>query len=258
MTAIQQPVLAVQNIRKSFGDHTVLKGISLSANQGDVISVLGASGSGKSTFLRCINLLEVPDGGEIKVAGETIIVDAKAHRHGHSASRRQIEQLRTRVAMVFQSFNLWSHRTVLENVMEGPRYVLKRPLAECKAQAEHLLNQVGLYARKDYYPEQLSGGQQQRVAIARALAMDPEVILFDEPTSALDPELVGEVLNVMRALADEGRTMLVVTHEMGFARNVANRVVFMHEGNIECEGDPDTLFTRHASPRFDQFISRMG
>ncbi len=157
--------------------------------------------------------------------------------------------------MVFQSFNLWSHMTVLQNVIEGPHYVLKRSKQECIEQAEQLLDRVGMLNRKDFYPAQLSGGQQQRVAIARALAMDPEVMLFDEPTSALDPELVGEVLKVMRSLAEEGRTMLVVTHELGFARHVSNRVVFMHQGTIDCDGAPEALFGAHGSPRFQQFIS---
>ncbi|WP_413739269.1 ABC transporter ATP-binding protein [Sodalis sp. RH21] len=242
-------------IRKSFGDQLVLKGISLDARQGDVISILGASGSGKSTFLRCINLLETPDEGTVAIGGETIVM--KRHRLGHQlpADRRQIDKIRARLGMVFQNFNLWSHLTVLQNVIEAPLHVLKRPRRECVAQGEALLAKVGLYDRRDFYPSQLSGGQQQRVAIARALAMDPEVMLFDEPTSALDPELVGEVLKVMRALADEGRTMLVVTHEMGFARGVSNRVVFMRQGNIEAQGTPDDLFNHHSSDRFRQFIS---
>ncbi len=247
--------LSMIGIRKSFGDQLVLKGISLDARQGDVISILGASGSGKSTFLRCINLLETPDEGTVAIGGETIVM--KRHRLGHQlpADRRQIDKIRARLGMVFQNFNLWSHLTVLQNVIEAPLHVLKRPRRDCVAQGEALLAKVGLYDRRDFYPSQLSGGQQQRVAIARALAMDPEVMLFDEPTSALDPELVGEVLKVMRALADEGRTMLVVTHEMGFARGVSNRVVFMHQGNIEAQGTPDELFNHHSSDRFRQFIS---
>lgn len=181
----------------------------------------------------------------------------KHHAHGHrlAANPKQIERLRSRLGMVFQSFNLWSHMTVLQNVIEGPHYVLKRSKQECIEQAEQLLDRVGMLNRKDFYPAQLSGGQQQRVAIARALAMDPEVMLFDEPTSALDPELVGEVLKVMRSLAEEGRTMLVVTHELGFARHVSNRVVFMHQGTIDCDGAPEALFGAHGSPRFQQFIS---
>jgi octopine/nopaline transport system ATP-binding protein len=247
--------LAVSDIHKSFGALEVLKGISIQAQQGDVISVLGASGSGKSTLLRCINLLEMPDSGVVSVGGETI--EMKRHARGHqlAANPKQVERLRSRLGMVFQSFNLWSHMTVLQNIIEGPYYVLKRNKRECIEQAEKLLDRVGLLNRKDFYPSQLSGGQQQRVAIARALAMDPEVMLFDEPTSALDPELVGEVLKVMRSLAEEGRTMLVVTHELGFARHVSNRVVFMHQGNIDCQGEPEALFGDQGSARFAQFIS---
>ncbi|WP_213990246.1 ATP-binding cassette domain-containing protein [Sodalis sp. dw_96] len=247
--------LSMIDIRKSFGDQQVLKGISLDARQGEVISILGASGSGKSTFLRCINLLEIPDEGTVAIGGETIRM--KRHESGGQfpADRRQIDSIRARLGMVFQSFNLWSHMTALQNVMEGPLHVLKKPRKQCLEQAERLLAKVGLYDRREYYPSQLSGGQQQRVAIARALAMDPEVMLFDEPTSALDPELVGEVLKVMRALAEEGRTMLVVTHEMGFARGVSNRVVFMHQGYIEAQGTPEAMFTQQGSERFRQFIS---
>ncbi|ACS86426.1 ABC transporter ATP-binding protein [Musicola paradisiaca] len=247
--------LSMIDIHKSFGALEVLKGISLDARQGEVISLLGASGSGKSTFLRCINLLETPDSGTVAVSGEMITM--KRHKHGHqiAADRQQVERLRTRLGMVFQNFNLWSHMTVLQNVIEGPLHILKRSRAECIERADALLAKVGLYERRDFYPVQLSGGQQQRVAIARALSMEPEVMLFDEPTSALDPELVGEVLKVMRGLAEEGRTMLVVTHEMGFARHVSNRVVFMQQGRIDCEGSPDAMFGGESSPRFQQFIA---
>jgi len=247
--------LSVSEIHKSFGSLEVLKGISLQAYKGDVISILGASGSGKSTLLRCINLLETPDSGVVSVGGETIEMKRDARGHQLAAKPKQVERLRTRLGMVFQSFNLWSHMTVLENVIECPHYVLKRNKRECIEQAEKLLDRVGLLNRKDFYPAQLSGGQQQRVAIARALAMDPEVMLFDEPTSALDPELVGEVLKVMRSLAEEGRTMLVVTHELSFARHVSNRVVFMHQGTIDSEGTPEEMFGDLRSPRFNQFIS---
>ncbi|WP_034944978.1 ABC transporter ATP-binding protein [Erwinia oleae] len=255
MTNLAPISLSMRDIHKSFGSLEVLKGISLDAHKGDVISILGASGSGKSTFLRCINLLETPDSGVVSVAGETI--EMKHHARGHrlAANHKQVEMLRSRLGMVFQSFNLWSHMTVLQNVIEGPRYVLKRDRQACIEQAEAILNRVGLLNRKDFYPSQLSGGQQQRVAIARALAMEPEVMLFDEPTSALDPELVGDVLKVMRSLAEEGRTMLVVTHEMGFARTVSNRVVFMHQGMIDCQGAPEAMFGEESSPRFQQFIS---
>ncbi len=248
------PAISVRNIHKSFGQHEVLRGISLDAHDGDVISILGASGSGKSTFLRCINLLETPDEGEITVAGETIAM--KRNRAGSlmPADRKQVDRIRSELAMVFQSFNLWSHMTVLQNLIEGPIHVLKRPRAECIAEAEALLEKVGLAERRNYYPAHLSGGQQQRAAIARALAMQPKALLFDEPTSALDPELVGEVLKVMRSLAEEGRTMLVVTHEMAFARNVSDRVMFLHEGVVEADGAPEDIFTNSESERFRQFI----
>lgn len=247
--------LSMIDIRKSFGEHLVLKGLSLDARQGDVISLLGASGSGKSTFLRCINLLETPDSGTVAVSGETIHMTRLANGQQQAASRRQVELIRAKLGMVFQEFNLWAHMTALENVMEGPRYVQKKSRQECLEKAQALLARVGLYERQHFYPAQLSGGQKQRVAIARALAMDPEVMLFDEPTSALDPELVGEVLKVMRSLAEEGRTMLVVTHEMGFARHVSNQVVFLHQGKIDCQGTPQTLFADGGTPRFQQFIA---
>ena len=247
--------LSVTDIHKSFGSHHVLKGITLEAQKGDVISILGASGSGKSTFLRCINLLEMPDKGTIRLDAETVQMRQRKDGRMEPANRAQVERMRSQLAMVFQGFNLWSHMTVLQNLIEGPMQVQKRPRAECVEEAERLLQRVGLYERRDYYPAHLSGGQQQRVAIARALAMQPQVMLFDEPTSALDPELVGEVLRVMRTLAEEGRTMLVVTHEMGFARNVSNRVVFMHQGSIDVEGTPDQVFGAQSSERFRQFIS---
>ncbi|UUZ67031.1 ATP-binding cassette domain-containing protein [Polaromonas sp. P2-4] len=247
--------LAMTDIHKSFGSHHVLKGITLAAQKGDVISILGASGSGKSTFLRCINLLETPDQGSVCLDGETLQMRQRKDGRLEPSNRGQVERMRSQLAMVFQNFNLWSHMTVLQNLIEGPMRVQKRPRAECVEEAEHLLQRVGLFDRRDYYPAHLSGGQQQRVAIARALAMHPQVMLFDEPTSALDPELVGEVLKVMRSLAEEGRTMLVVTHEMGFARNVSNRVVFMHQGVIDVEGAPADVFSTQNSERFRQFIS---
>ncbi|MCL4115425.1 UNVERIFIED_CONTAM: hypothetical protein GTU68_027985 [Idotea baltica] len=237
--------LEVKDLHKHFGQNEVLKGISLEANKGDVISIIGSSGSGKSTFLRCINLLETPTKGEIWVNGE--LIDMK--------NSRSVQRIRSRLAMVFQGFNLWSHMTVLQNVIEAPVHVLGVPKAEAIEKAEQILKQVGLYERRDYYPGHLSGGQQQRAAIARALAVDPEVMLFDEPTSALDPELVGEVLGVMRDLAEDGRTMLVVTHEMAFARDVSNHVMFLHQGLVEEQGDPATLFTNPESERLQQFIS---
>ncbi|RCS24760.1 ATP-binding cassette domain-containing protein [Phyllobacterium salinisoli] len=249
--------LSVRNIHKSFGTHEVLRGISLDAHDGDVISLLGASGSGKSTFLRCINLLEVADRGEIVVDGERIEMVTKNGRNV-PASRKQVDRIRAELGMVFQSFNLWSHMTILDNVIEGPLHVLKRPRAECIAEAEALLEKVGIAEKRHAYPAHLSGGQQQRAAIARALAMKPKVMLFDEPTSALDPELVGEVLRVMRSLAEEGMTMLVVTHEMSFARNVSNRVIFMRSGEIDSDGTPEELFGKGGSPAFRQFIGTFG
>ncbi|KJR39708.1 histidine/lysine/arginine/ornithine ABC transporter ATP-binding protein [Vibrio navarrensis] len=249
------PALDIKQLHKTFGQNEVLKGISLSAHKGDVISIIGSSGSGKSTFLRCINLLETPTAGEIWVNGE--LIQMKNNRAGESvpANEKQVQRIRSRLAMVFQGFNLWSHMTVLENVIEAPVHVLGVPKAQAIENAEILLKKVGLYERKDYYPGHLSGGQQQRAAIARALAVEPEVMLFDEPTSALDPELVGEVLGVMRDLAAEGRTMLVVTHEMAFARDVSNHVMFLHQGLVEEQGNPAKLFTNPDSERLKQFIS---
>jgi ABC-type histidine transport system ATPase subunit len=246
--------LVVENLHKRFGENEVLKGISLTARDHDVIAILGSSGSGKSTFLRCINLLEVPDEGKVWVKGELIAM--RRGRNGHAAADpRQIERIRRRVAMVFQQFNLWAHMTVLENVVEAPLHVLKLGKAVAVARAEAMLEKVGLADKRAAFPSQLSGGQQQRVAIARALAMEPDILLFDEPTSALDPELVGEVLKVMRDLAREGRTMLVVTHEMGFAREVATRVAFFHQGQVEEEGPPDQVFGNCSSERLRQFLS---
>ncbi len=248
------PALAVENIHKRFGALEVLKGISLTAHDHDVIAILGASGSGKSTFLRCINLLEMPDKGSVRIKGE--LIEMREGRNSRAAANpKQVERLRSRLSMVFQQFNLWAHMTVLQNVMEAPLHVLKLDKKTAAARAEAMLEKVGLAAKHHAYPAQLSGGQQQRVAIARALAMEPDVLLFDEPTSALDPELVGEVLKVMRDLAREGRTMLVVTHEMGFAREVASRVMFLHQGLTEEEGRPEEMFTNPQSQRFRQFLS---
>ena len=246
--------LSVTGIRKTFGNLEVLKGISMDARDGDVISILGASGSGKSTFLRCINLLETPDSGQVTVDGETIDM---VRKRGKSVPRShaQVDRIRSELGMVFQSFNLWSHMTILDNVIEGPLRVLKKPRAQCVEEAEALLAKVGIADKRHHYPAHLSGGQQQRAAIARALAMRPKVMLFDEPTSALDPELVGEVLRVMRSLAEEGMTMLVVTHEMSFARDVSNRVIFLHKGLVEEDGRPEDVFTAAKSERFKQFIA---
>jgi octopine/nopaline transport system ATP-binding protein len=250
------PALEVRGLCKRFGPLAVLKGVDLAAQPGEVIAILGASGSGKSTLLRCCNLLEVPEAGDIVVGGE-----AFAWR-GNGAGRRpadrgQVDRLRGRLGFVFQSFNLWSHMTVLQNVIEAPVHVHGRPRAEAVGEAEALLAKVGLADKRDHYPGHLSGGQQQRAAIARALAVRPQVLLFDEPTSALDPELVGEVLAVIRALAAEGRTMLVVTHEMGFAREVACRTVFLHQGVVDCQGTPDAMFAAPPTPRFAAFIARV-
>ena len=250
------PAIVVEDLHKRFGSLEVLKGVSLTANQGDVISMIGASGSGKSTFLRCINLLETPDAGSIFIDGEQIRMTVK---HGHTvpADTRQVDRVRSRLGMVFQQFNLWSHMTVLENIIEAPVHVLKVPKKQAVERARMLLDKVGIGDRGHHYPSYLSGGQQQRVAIARALAMEPKALLFDEPTSSLDPELVGEVLKVMRALAEEGRTMLVVTHEMGFAREVSDRVMFLHEGRVEEFGRPQEVFDSPKSQRLQQFMARV-
>ena len=247
--------LRVDDLYKSFGDLEVLKRVSLTAYEHDVIAILGASGSGKSTLLRCINLLEIPDSGEVHVGGE--LIRMKRDRRGRAlpADRRQVDRIRARLGMVFQQFNLWSHLTVLQNVVEAPIHVLKLPRREAADRARALLDKVGLADKHDYFPAHLSGGQEQRAAIARALAMEPDVMLFDEPTSALDPELVGEVLKVIRDLAEEGRTMLIVTHEVGFAREVSSRTVFLHEGQIEEEGASRALLDDPQSPRLKRFLS---
>jgi ABC-type histidine transport system ATPase subunit len=246
--------LMVDNIHKCFGKVEVLKGISLTARDHDVIAILGSSGSGKSTFLRCINLLETPDQGRVRVKGE--LIEMREHKNGRGAADpRQIQRIRARLAMVFQQFNLWAHMTALQNVIEAPIHVKKIPRKVATELGMAMLEKVGLAARADAFPSQLSGGQQQRVGIARALAMEPDVLLFDEPTSALDPELVGEVLRVMRDLAAEGRTMLVVTHEMGFAREVASKVMFLHKGLVEEEGPPQEMFAAPRSERFRQFLA---
>ena len=247
--------LRVDGLHKRFGTVEVLKGVNLSARTGDVISVLGASGSGKSTLLRCINLLEQPNAGRIVIGGEELKLKPAKDGSLHAADARQLQRMRSRLAMVFQHFNLWAHMNALDNVIEAPMQVLGLPRAEAVERAEALLARVGVAHRKALYPSQLSGGEQQRVAIARALAMEPEVMLFDEPTSALDPELVGEVLRVMRDLAAEGRTMVVVTHEMGFAREVSNQVVFLHQGLIEEQGDPRQVLVEPKSERLRKFLS---
>ncbi|MFW7340963.1 ATP-binding cassette domain-containing protein [Pollutimonas sp. H1-120] len=244
----------LENIHKSFGSNEVLRGISFSASQGHVLSIIGASGSGKSTLLRCINHLVVPDEGLVHIGGETLRSHKRRDGVAVSSDPRQLERVRARLGMVFQNFNLWSHRSVLQNIIEGPVHVQGVPKNQASDYALHLLAKVGLSEKKDAYPSELSGGQQQRVAIARALAMNPEVLLFDEPTSALDPEMVGEVLRVIRQLADEGRSMLLVTHEMKFAREVSDRTIFMHNGLIEEEAAPDVLFGQPESERLRQFL----
>lgn len=249
------PAISTEGLHKHYGNLEVLKGIDFRANDGEVVSILGASGSGKSTFLRCLNLLELPSAGRLRIFGEEVKLRT-GDINLRIADRKQVDRLRTQVAMVFQNFCLWSHMTVLENLMEAPVYVQRRNRTEVRDEAEAVLKRVGLIDRANSYPAQLSGGQQQRAAIARALVMKPRVLLFDEPTSALDPELVGEVLKVMRDLAAEGRTMLIVTHEMAFARDVSSRVLFLEQGQIAAEGPPHKLFGGGVNQRFDQFISR--
>lgn len=235
----------VRHLEKHFGKLEVLKDISVKIQNGEVLTIIGPSGSGKSTFLRCLNLLEQPTGGELWFEGKKI--DAKT----------DVKSLRREVGMVFQSFNLFPMFSVLKNIMYAPMHIRKTPEKEAREQAMELLNEVGMADHADFYPEQLSGGQQQRVAIARALAMKPKMLLFDEPTSALDPELVGDVLGVMKKVAEQGMTMAVVTHEMQFARSVANRVIFMDKGYIVEEGDPEDIFTHPAEERTQIFLKRL-
>lgn len=249
----QLPAVEIRNLSKSFDGNIVLKDISLSVYKGQTISVLGPSGSGKSTLLRCINWLEQPDSGEIRIAGERIGLkdDGKS-----PMSAKALAHMRARTAMVFQSFNLWPHLTVMGNVIEAPMRVLDLARGEATERATELLTKVGMSHKLDAYPSSLSGGQKQRVAIARALAMQPEVILFDEPTSALDPELVGEVLGVMKSLADEGYTMIVVTHEMEFARRVSDEIIFVDKGLVVERAAPEPFFTQTRSERLQQFLGR--
>ncbi|MDI3338026.1 ATP-binding cassette domain-containing protein [Defluviimonas aestuarii] len=248
--ASAEEAIRVEDLHKSFGNLEVLKGVNMSAKKGDVVAIIGGSGSGKSTMLRCINFLETPTSGRIVIGGEEIAMRAD----GSPASRKQIERVRSRLGMVFQAFNLWTHRTLIENVTEVPVHVLGVPKAEAHDRAMALLERVGLAEKAATYPAFLSGGQQQRAAIARALAIDPSVMLFDEPTSALDPELVGEVLTVIRDLAAEGRTMLLVTHEMKFAREVSDHVIYLFEGRIEEQGPPEAVFGAPKSERLKQFL----
>jgi histidine transport system ATP-binding protein len=250
--------LVVEDLRKNYGNNEVLKGVSLRARAGSVISIIGSSGSGKSTFLRCINFLEQPNAGRIFLNGEEIRTVPDNDGNLKVADSKQLRRMRTKLSMVFQHFNLWLHLTALENVIEAPIHVLRLSRAEAIERARENLAKVGLNrAIEAMYPSHLSGGQQQRVAIARALTMEPEVMLFDEPTSALDPELVGEVLRVMQQLAGEGRTMVVVTHEMSFARNVSNHVIFLDNGIVEEEGPPDQVFLAQRSDRLKQFLAAL-
>ncbi|MBO3276436.1 L-cystine ABC transporter ATP-binding protein TcyN [Pseudomonas schmalbachii] len=244
-------MITVRNLTKTFHGQEVLKGIDLDVEPGEVVAIIGPSGSGKTTLLRCLNLLETPSGGTIRVGG--IEIDGSRPL---SPQQKLIRQLRQHVGFVFQNFNLFPHRTALENVIEGPVIVKKEPRASAEQRARQLLAKVGLAGKEDAYPKRLSGGQQQRVAIARALAMQPDVILFDEPTSALDPELVGEVLATIRSLAQENRTMVIVTHEMSFARDVANRAIFIDKGVIVEQGDAKALFTQPREERTRQFLRK--
>ena len=247
-------VLKTINIYKSFGPLEVLKGISLTAKKGDVITILGSSGSGKSTFLRCINLLEKPEQGDIILNDEKLTFK-KNYLGRVPANKKQLARFRSKLSMVFQSFNLWTHMTVIENMVEAPIQVLGLSKNDAHNRAERLLKKVGVWEKRDNHPIQLSGGQQQRVAIARALAMEPEVLLFDEPTSALDPELVSEILKIMKNIASEGSTMIIVTHELGFAREVSDKIIFLHQGKIEEMGTPDVFFNHTKSERVKQFLS---
>ena len=255
ITAASAPtVIEVDDVHKSFGPLEVLKGVSVTAREGEVVALIGSSGSGKSTLLRCINMLEIPDSGAVRVAGEEIRLNGAGPTR-RIADEHQIRRIRSELGMVFQSFNLWSHMSVLDNVMEAPLRVQKRERGEVREEALEMLRKVGIGQKADSYPAQLSGGQQQRAAIARALCVNPRVMLFDEPTSALDPELQVEVVRVIKLLADEGRTMLLVTHDMELARAIADKVIFLHLGRIEEEGTPEEVFEATRSARLRQFLN---
>ncbi|MCV6586124.1 MAG: amino acid ABC transporter ATP-binding protein [Marinibacterium sp.] len=247
-------MIEIRDLHKSYGELEVLRGVDIHAKRGDVVSLIGSSGSGKSTLLRCCNLLEDSQEGEILFKGEPVSWRGRGLAR-HPGDARQVLRIRTNLSMVFQQFNLWSHLTILENVMEAPIHVLKRDRAEVEDTARRYLAKVGIGDKCDVYPAQLSGGQQQRAAIARALAMEPEALLFDEPTSALDPELEQEVVKVIKDLAAEGRTMLIVTHDMKLAADVSNHVVFLHQGRIEEEGTPEMVFGATRSDRLRTFLS---
>jgi len=247
--------LEIRNLKKSFGKLEVIKDLSLTAKKGEVICIIGSSGSGKSTLLRCVNLLETPDSGDVYVNGE--LLKMKKDKNGKliPVEKNQVDRIRSKLGMVFQSFNLWSHMTVLQNVIEAPVHVQKVNKELAKKNGYLLLEKVGIAEKADQYPSSLSGGQQQRAAIARALAMQPDIMLFDEPTSSLDPELVGEVLKVMQSLAEEGRTMIITTHEMKFAKEVSSKVIFLDQGLIEEEGPPDDFFNNPQTVRLKRFLA---
>ncbi len=249
--------LQLKNINKKFGDRVVLHNVDLQVSKGEVISIIGPSGAGKSTLLRCINFLEVPSQGDVIFEGKSIEYSVNRIGQLTLSSKYRLSEYRSEIGMVFQHFNLWKHKTVLENIIEGPIVVKKISKAEAIDKAENLLNKVGLYHKKDEHPSELSGGQQQRIAIARALAMDPRAMLFDEVTSALDPEMVGEVLKIMGDLARDGMTMLVVTHEMNFARQVSDRVIFMENGRIEVNDSPKNMFDDRKYERVTRFLTNM-
>ncbi|PCI03229.1 MAG: ATP-binding protein [Hyphomicrobiales bacterium] len=251
------PVIELKNIHKSYGALEVLKGITVNAKRGDVIALIGSSGSGKSTLLRCANLLEIPQQGDIIFQGKRVEWQQK-HNARTPTDPNHVRAIRTNLSMVFQQFNLWAHLTILQNVIEAPLSVLGKDPKEAEAFGRELLEKVGIGDKCDNYPSQLSGGQQQRAAIARALAMEPAAMLFDEPTSALDPELEAEVVRVIKGLAKEGRTMLIVTHDMKLARDVANHIIFLHEGLIEEEGTPEAVFSHTNSTRLKSFLSASG
>lgn len=254
---VNEDFIQVVDIHKSFGASKVLKGVTFSAAEHQVTSLIGASGSGKSTILRCINLLEIPDQGKIIIDGTSMPLSKSASKGMHVTDKEALRAVRAKIGMVFQNFNLWSHLTVLQNVIEGPIHVLGKSRKEAIAHAERLIASVGIPEKRDAYPSQLSGGEQQRTAIARTLAMDPKVILFDEPTSALDPEMVGQVLTVMRDLADEGRSIIVVTHEMEFVREVSDKIVFLDEGKVGEEGTPKDLFSHPQTESCHQFLKKI-
>lgn len=250
----QAPVIEIRGLHKSYGALEVLKGVDLVAPKGHVVSLIGSSGSGKSTLLRCANLLEDSQNGDIVFEGEAVRWSGSGHAR-RPADKKQVARIRTNLSMVFQQFNLWAHMTILQNVMEAPLTVMKRDSGEVEEKARAYLDKVGIGAKCEAYPAQLSGGQQQRAAIARALCMEPRAILFDEPTSALDPELEQEVVRVIKDLASEGRTMIIVTHDMNMARDVSDHVIFLHQGKVEEEGAPNSLFGAPKTDRLRQFLS---